>query len=97
MRKHELGNDKQVRPGEIMAMAALLGIITVVMIFLVLLLAPGMVFNIMLSRFAGSADGLIIESIKDVETWLISAVFWFIAVVWVSRRLRRYEDNTRDL
>lgn len=75
-------------------MAGLMAVVAVIAIILILLLAPGMLVNLMLDRFVDSPDGFIGASIKDKATWIVSAVFWFVVTVWGTRRYQRYINHT---
>lgn len=89
-----MSNDRQTSPGEFVMMAGLLAVVAVIFIILILILAPGMLLNLMLDRFADTPDGFIKSSINDEMTWIVSAVFWFVVIVWGTRRYKRYINNT---
>ena len=84
-----MSNDREVSPGEFVLMAGLMAVLAVIAIVLILLLAPGMLVNLMLDRFIDSPDGFIGASIRDKPTWIVSAVFWFVVIVWGTRRYQR--------
>lgn len=74
--------------------AALMAVVAAIAIVVILLLAPGMLVNLLLDRFADSPDGFIGASVKDEATWIVSMVFWTGLVVWGRRRYKRYIAHT---
>ena len=60
---------------------------------LLLLLAPGIIFDWAIGRFADARDGLLSCAIKDGVTWLVSFLFWIGVAAVVLTVYRRYAKS----
>lgn len=70
-------------------MSALLAIFVMVVLALILVLAPGMLVNLLLDRFAETPEGFIKASIGDELTWGISLFFWLCVASWGYDRVQK--------
>jgi len=61
------------------------GFVIVAFIIVAILDAPGIAFNYATDRFAHDPDGLLIQSLKDPTTWVISVVVWVLVAVIIYR------------
>ena len=57
---------------------------------LLLLLAPGIIFDWAIGRFADAPDGLLTSATKDGVTWLVSFLFWMSVGALVVTRYKRH-------
>lgn len=70
-------------------MSAVLAIVIAVFLAVILVLAPGMIVNLMLDRFAEDPQGFIEASIGDKLTWGVSLFFWACVGSWGYDRVQK--------
>lgn len=73
--------------------AAMIGVVMLLIAFLLLMLAPGMMVNLLIDRFTDDPDQFLVRSFGDKPTWLISALFWLGVGAWGYRRVKVWQSH----
>lgn len=83
-------------PGEFVIGALFMGVVFAIAMVIILALAPGMLVNLMLDRFADAPDGFIMASMSDKPTWYVSIFFWTCVYVWGRERIQRWRAHQQQ-
>lgn len=81
-----------------MLMSIIIAVVfTVIVLTLLLVLAPGMLVNMLFDRFSDDQDGFIVASMKDSFTWIFSGGFWALMYTLGKQRIERYVQHLRTI
>lgn len=75
----------------------LMAVVLAVAVIVMMLLAPGMLINLIFDRFAEHPDGFVMASMQDYFTWVASLSFWGAVYIKGKERVDRFVVHVQRL